>query len=405
MFSIEGHIGTEPRPSVGSHWLMDNSTCKKMSQNPQPEKTIRCLCNGCGGRFQAPAASAGKTVKCPKCKSPIHIPDGSPKPKSTAGDKDAAGGTEASWFVRTADGAHHGPMPKTELDRMVADNRLDELCQLRQADWSDWRWIDTVYRQFATTDLDIIDTADAQEPVAAESRLQECPDCGKIVSRRATQCPNCGCPVAAVSRLESTRPGPVERKENGGRNLRSKKTIILSVLSLVLLVLLGCIGVVGWLLWQKASRPAEILTPILQPLPAAVETQPAAVEAASPEQIATWIDEIAESAARQVDDEHRQIHTAQAGIQAMQAQAELLDSLVSGDFAKPASHDKKRPAPKPIPPYESQYETLYQECVAYLRDNLDPQTAGRAAIVEMANRWSEARRPPLQKVLEGVGGR
>lgn len=32
----------------------------------------------------------------------------------------------------------------------------------------------------------------------AESKLQDCPDCGQSISKRATSCPHCGCPVSSV---------------------------------------------------------------------------------------------------------------------------------------------------------------------------------------------------------------
>ena len=33
----------------------------------------------------------------------------------------------------------------------------------------------------------------------AQPRLQECPDCGKLISRSAVQCPNCGHPFVAAN--------------------------------------------------------------------------------------------------------------------------------------------------------------------------------------------------------------
>ena len=419
----------------------------KMPQLPQPKKSIRCQCTGCGGRFEAPGDSAGKAVRCPKCKAAIRIPGGKAaegvlnpeQSREHAGvehDTQAGGATEQIfWFARNTDGQHHGPMRKADLDRMVANNQLDGLCQVRRADWADWRWIETVYVQFAETDAGTVpddyvepdgavesdgavepdDVMKSVPPVAAKSRLQECPDCGKIVSRRATQCPNCGCPVALSNAGASCnrqprdafgrfRPMGVETSElHGSRRGRMGKAVFLIGVSCALLALLAGSGVIGWLLWQRANRPAEVLAPLLQPQPAPlapVRPVPKAAEPASPEQVAAWINEVAAETAQRIDNGYRQLHMAQVGIQAMQAQADLLDSLVSGEFAKPASHDNKKPKPRPPPPYQSQYETLYQECAAYLWENISPVAAGRGEVVELARRWADAKRSPLQRALE-----
>lgn len=364
--------------------------------------TIRCQCTGCSARFDAPDSLAGKAVGCPKCKAAIRLPGAkhADAPQSTQKSGAARG---PAWFARDTDGRHLGPMSKAELDRLVTTGRLDGLCQLRRADWEDWRWIETVYEQFAeTVESDANAGADAHVQAelseAAGPRLQECPDCGKIVSRRATQCPNCGCPIIATGSLKVRE---VENGEyQGSRRERMGKAVFLAALLAVLILLLAGSGYLGWQLWQKANRPAEILLPILsEPAPAApTEPVAATLEPASPARIAAWIDEAAAQTARNLDEGYRQMHLAQTGIAAMQEQAALIDSLVSGEFAKSAKHDK--PKPPPPPPYESRYEPLYRECVEYLRNNVGPQTAAREEVVEQARRWADAKRSPMQKALE-----
>lgn len=344
--------------------------------------SIRCQCTGCGARFEAPGDLAGKTVRCPKCKAAIRVPSG-----------------EVAWFYRDTEGHHHGPMPKTELDRLAADGRLDGLCQVRRADWEEWRWIETVYPQFAEHDaaappLAAVKPSPPPTP-AKKTRLQECPDCGKIVSRRATQCPNCGCPIAAASRLQATDIYAGDEDDAhfiANRKRRTRKVAVLSLLIGMLLVLLGGSGFIGWQLWKLSRQPAEILAPLLELPPAPVPPPPAATrQAATPEQVSLWIDEVAAETARNLDNRYHQLYLAQAGIQALQEQSDLLQSLASGEFAKPAKHDKKQPKVEPPPPYQSQYEPLRQECAAYLRKNVAVKTAERAGIVEMARRWAEGR--------------
>ncbi len=386
--------------------------------------SIRCQCTGCGGRFEAPDELAGKAVRCPKCKAAIRVPDGKPgggdsnpvatKKRDTAAESTRAGGASEgiAWFFRDTDGQHHGPMSKTELDRLAADGRLDGLCQVRRADWEGWRWIETVYPQFAEREAGAPPLGRMVKPdrpaAAAQPRLLECPDCGKIVSRRATQCPNCGCPVAAVARIQPSKVAADDANDEyqSTRKGGKRKIFVLTVLLCMLLSLLGGSAWVGWQLWKLSHQPAEILAPLLAPPPAPLP-QPAAPQPAAPEQIAAWIDAAAAETARGLDNGYHQLYLAQTGIQAMQEQSDLIQSLVSGEFAKPAKHDKDQPKPQPPPPYQSQYEPLRQECADYLRKNVDAKTADRAAIVELARRWAEAKRSPLQKALEGqigVGG-
>ena len=364
--------------------------------------TIRCQCTGCSARFDAPDSLAGKAVRCPKCKAAIRLPgakgDNATKPTQKSGTSQSP-----AWFARDTEGRHLGPMAKAELDNLVTTGRLDGLCQLRRADWEDWRWIETVYEQFAeAAETDVNVGADAQVQAemsaAAGPRLQECPDCGKIVSRRATQCPNCGCPIIATGSLKAREFEADEYQ--GSRRGQVGKAIFLTALVGVLILLLAGSVYLGWQLWQKANRPAEIQLPILpEPAPVApVEPVAAPVEPASPEQIAAWIEEVSAQTARDLDEGYRQMHLAQTGIAAMQEQAALIDSLVSGEFSKSAKHDK--PKPPPPPPYQSRYEPLYKECIEYLRKNVGPKTATRTEVVEQARVWADAKRSPVQKALE-----
>ena len=254
--------------------------------------TIRCQCTSCSARFDAPDALAGKAVRCPKCKAAIRLPGAESKPSPAAKSENTAqvtpeGGAspEPSWFVRDTDGRHRGPMSKVELDRLVTTEQLDGLCQIRRADWEDWRWIETVYQQFAESDTDNVpvaadDFVETDLTVAAGSRLEECPDCGKIVSRRATQCPNCGCPIAMAA---SFKPRKVETTEyHGPRRGRMVKAIFLTGLLSALTLLLSGSVYLCWQLWQRANRPVEIILPTRPP-----QAAPVAPPEPTPEQPAT----------------------------------------------------------------------------------------------------------------------
>ncbi len=357
--------------------------------------TIRCQCTGCSARFDAPDVLAGKAVRCPKCKAAIRLPGA--ESKNTAQVTPEGGSSQGpSWFVRDTDGRHRGPMSKVELDRLVGADQLDGLCQIRRADWEDWRWIETLYERFAEADAADV-PVETESAEAAGSRLEECPDCGKIVSRRATQCPNCGCPIVA---MRSFVPRAVEATEHHGpRRGRMGKAILLAGLIGALMLLASGSVYLSWRLWQRANQTVEILLPVAASQPPPLEpAEPVPVEPATPEQIVAWIEEVAAETAERLDDGYRQMHMAQTGIAAMQDQADLIDSLLTGEFAKSAKHDKpKRPPPAP---YQSRYEPLYKVCVEYLRKNVGPKTASRAGVAKQAAVWADTKRSPMQKALE-----
>ena len=109
---------------------------------------IEVKCRGCGGKFQAKDALAGKRVKCPKCAAVIEVIAGSAakpgaKQQAAAGKpvgtkpsgeqrvapapppQKQAGAKEIGWFVLTTDEEQVGPMSKAKLDSLVSSQRLD----------------------------------------------------------------------------------------------------------------------------------------------------------------------------------------------------------------------------------------------------------------------------------------
>ena len=267
---------------------------------------IQCQCPSCAQRFQVPESALGKRVKCPKCAVVIqlNLPKGEPPSQAAA---------PPQWFVRTADQKQHGPMSKAKLDQLVADGRLDGFCHVRQADGQQWKPIEEVYPQFAVgEDAPPDGPASTTASPETEPRLHPCPDCGKIISRRATECPNCGCPigppaVATLPRRTSSAPKP------SGKN-RNRKIVFLASAGVVLLVLLGTgvyVGVKLLNLGQSAMDELKLVTEPLAPPPVEPAPPPApTVDRPTPEQIAACMKDSAAAMARAVDQRFEQEYNA-----------------------------------------------------------------------------------------------
>ena len=101
---------------------------------------MEIACPKCSKKLRAPDNSAGKQVRCPKCKSAFTITaSAAPTGQEHAGS--------SQWHVKTNDGQQYGPVSKTELDGWVTDGRLDAECQVLQDGWEQWQWADELYPQ------------------------------------------------------------------------------------------------------------------------------------------------------------------------------------------------------------------------------------------------------------------
>jgi hypothetical protein len=88
-------------------------------------------------------------------------------------------------------------------------------------------------------DVGVCSACDTEVPIAdSSSKMRECPDCNRMVSRRATECPKCGCPLKAslASKLGSVAHMP------GVDRMPSLKTRKSPVLAFIIGCCFGCIG-------------------------------------------------------------------------------------------------------------------------------------------------------------------
>ena len=121
---------------------------------------IEIYCAGCGMHLRVADEHAGKQARCPKCGHVTHVSAGAvpagPPGVGEAGTVAAssfpatAGATTGAvsggmWHLLTPEGYRYGPVDKSELDRWVAEGRVNRLCKLRVDGEGRWRGAEEVY--------------------------------------------------------------------------------------------------------------------------------------------------------------------------------------------------------------------------------------------------------------------
>jgi hypothetical protein len=113
------------------------------------------------------------------------------------------------WYYKLM-GEDIGPLSAAELRRHALEGRVTSETYVRRGDSDRWVTADAVKGLFDSPHRPapppsvepVIGRKVVEDSVSARSaevvnnsRLVSCPDCGKSVSKRASQCPHCGCPL------------------------------------------------------------------------------------------------------------------------------------------------------------------------------------------------------------------
>jgi phage FluMu protein Com len=126
--------------------------------------SIEFACTHCGRLLRVPDAHARQQARCPNCQSVVDVPvataaaatppDTMPPdtmpPDTTPPDAtppEAGGGATVDlWYLRPANGETYGPVTHAELERWVAEGRVNALCHVRNAGHNQWQWASKVLR-------------------------------------------------------------------------------------------------------------------------------------------------------------------------------------------------------------------------------------------------------------------
>lgn len=126
-----------------------------------PNMPIRVVCHQCQKAFRTGDENAGKRTKCPGCGAVLTItaaevgtsaaaaPPASSTLSAFGGSSVGGPAAEKTWHLATADGQQLGPVSKGELDRWVAEGRVQAHFNVFCQGWTDWCPAGNVYPQLA----------------------------------------------------------------------------------------------------------------------------------------------------------------------------------------------------------------------------------------------------------------
>lgn len=140
---------------------------------------IRVACPSCSYTDTVPDEAAGKQIKCPHCRVPLVI--GSKEPESPKATPKRIP-------------AHSVKCPTCQSRFMVDTSLAGKTVKCRDCQ-EPFRIPDKQLHTDESSAEDVLPADDDDvEPTQGNSRLRRCPDCGKMISKRAPACPQCGCP-------------------------------------------------------------------------------------------------------------------------------------------------------------------------------------------------------------------
>lgn len=111
---------------------------------------VELICKGCAQKLRVAESDAGKTARCPKCRTVFTVPAASESRWNSTGESNIAAPPD-QWYLKTDDGRSYGPVTKAVLDSWVAEGRVTEQSQLRRENDSQWQSAPQVYPELRTS--------------------------------------------------------------------------------------------------------------------------------------------------------------------------------------------------------------------------------------------------------------
>jgi hypothetical protein len=111
---------------------------------------IESTCQGCGMRLRVADEHAGKLAKCPQCQAVYTVPQSSIAAALGAGAVTAPAGAGGDrWHLKTPEGLTFGPVARVELDRWLAEGRINAQSQILHEGDGQWNWAGQIYPHLA----------------------------------------------------------------------------------------------------------------------------------------------------------------------------------------------------------------------------------------------------------------
>ena len=188
--------------------------------------------------------------------------------------------------------------------------------------------------------------------------------------------------------------------------MRAKRGLASAVGSGVVVLLIVVVGLgAGWWLrktHRSLSQQEDQAQQLLDQLTVPPEPPPAPPEVSSDE-IEAAMQQVAAEVAKRLDGEFRTVHSAKTFIEQTRLSVDLIEALAQGDLDAIPDSVPAQPAPENASPYRSLYDSLYNECLASLRENVSREEFTEQAVREAARRWEEGKRAALEReVTEGL---
>lgn len=106
---------------------------------------IDSQCTGCGKMLRVADEYAGRRARCPVCQTIYTVPSGNDTeewaPAAVVDSVPPASyesSSQQGWYLRIHDGTVYGPVERAEMNRWVAEGRVDARCRIRNEFEPNW---------------------------------------------------------------------------------------------------------------------------------------------------------------------------------------------------------------------------------------------------------------------------